>query len=400
MMATKNVLVCEDDPVQLKVLTSLINLAGYRSLSAQTPGEAMMKARRCGIDAVVTDVVLPDGDGFDLVRDLRRLGFDAPVFMTSAHASEGMKEKARNAGVKAFFEKPLSLSTIRDRVDAVLRTSRMQNASVLLVESDPERRARLEKTIAEAGFAVSSVETGEEALEAVAPRFGRTDLLLMNLHSKGAAGAELIRKALAVRPSLKIVMMSDEAGTDDIRAGYEAGAAAFVRKSISGERLQSFLTATFERLVVERIRTEMEQKRNEQRAADPVARKTVRWAKGWMQAPSHSRKGRRVMGLAGMFLGLVLGMGVAAGLQTSYSEADRLDAMMERVIDRTAAPMGRPAARQIESAGRLQSETQLQLMREANDFTRRYYEGHLEELKRQAVLRNSSEPMTTGKNRE
>ena len=389
MMATKNVLVCEDDPVQLKVLSSLINLAGYRSLSAQTPGEAMIQARRCGIDAVVTDVVLPDGDGFDLVRDLRRLGFDAPVFMTSAHASEGMKEKARNAGVKAFFEKPLSLRTIRDRVDAVLRTSRMKDASVLLVESDAERRARLEKTIAEAGFAVSSVATGDEALEAISPRFGKTDLLLLTLSSPGASGAELIRKALAVRPSLKIVMMSDDAGTDDIRAGYEAGAAALVRKSISGERLQSFLTATFESLVVERNREEVDRQRSEQRAADPVARKTVRWAKGWMQAPSNSRTGRRMMGLVGLFAGLILGMGVAAGLQTSYNEADRLDAMMERVM----APTGRPAGRQVDAAGRLQSEAQLQLMREANDFTRRYYEGHLEELKRQAVLRNTPEPV-------
>ena len=219
MMTTKNVLVCDDDPVQLKVLTSLINLAGYRSLPALSPGEAMIQARRCGVDAVVTDVVLPDGNGFDLVDNLRRMGYDAPVFMTSAHATDGMKERARNAGVKFFFEKPLSLRAIRDRVDAILQLPTKLDAMVLLVESDPALQRKFEKMIADAGFQVTLAASGDQAVEIVSSGEGRIDLLLMDLHTQGPSGAALVRKVLDIAPSIHVVMMSDDAGRDEIRAG-------------------------------------------------------------------------------------------------------------------------------------------------------------------------------------
>ena len=117
MKTMKNVLVCEDDPVQLKILTTLIDQAGYRPISARTPSEAVIAARRCGVDAVLTDVQLQDGNAFDLVGDLRAIGFDAPVFMASAYATDGMRDRARAAGVKRFFEKPFDLRQIRQQVD-------------------------------------------------------------------------------------------------------------------------------------------------------------------------------------------------------------------------------------------------------------------------------------------
>jgi len=80
-------------------------------------------ARRCGIDAVLTDVQLQDGNAFDLLGDLRRFGVDAPVLMASAFATDGMKARAREAGVKHFFEKPFDLPKIREQVENVLKIS-------------------------------------------------------------------------------------------------------------------------------------------------------------------------------------------------------------------------------------------------------------------------------------
>jgi DNA-binding response OmpR family regulator len=392
MMTTKNVLVCEDDPVQLKVLTSLINLAGYRSLSAQTPAEAMIQARRCGIDAVVTDVVLPDGNGFDLVNNLRRLGYDAPVFMTSAHATEGMKDRARDAGVKFFFEKPFSLRSIRDRVDAVLQKSKTKDGTVLLVESDARVRGELGKVIAEAGFQVDAVEGGDGALARLASG-GRVDILLMDPHASGTSGAALVRKAREAAPGLHVVMISDEAGRDEIRAGYEAGAASLIRKSIRAERLGQFLTGTFHAVVAAREKREEGRKRSERRAAESPLRKALRWIKSYLHAPGHSRKGGRLAGLLFIVLGAAAGVGGAAALEASYQEGDRLDARAARAMERIAAPSERPGVRQAEAFGRLQVEEQLRLMREANTFTSRYYEGHLEELRRQGSTRTSAEPV-------
>jgi len=167
MKTTKNVLVCEDDPVQLKILTTLIDQAGYRSLSARTPSEAVVAARRCGVDAVLTDVQLQDGNAFDLVGDLHRFGFDAPVLMTSAYATEGMKDRARKAGAKFFFEKPFNLPQIREQMDRVLNAPRSLNATLLLVEAHTRVRSELHQSIVAAGFHVISVEDGPRAMDAL-----------------------------------------------------------------------------------------------------------------------------------------------------------------------------------------------------------------------------------------
>jgi len=112
----------------------------------------------------------------------------------------------------------------------------------------------------------------------------------------------------------------------------------------------------------------------------------------FLHAPTRSRKGGRVLAVAGALLGLAIGAGGAAGLQSSYEERDRLEAMIERAVERTAPPSARTASRQMEAVGRHHAEAQLELMRESNDITRRYYEGHLQELRHQAVFKNAPEP--------
>ncbi len=388
MMATKNVLVCDDDPVQLKILSSLINLAGYRTLAAMTPGEAMAKARICGVDAVVTDVVLPDGDGFTLVDGLRRLGFDAPIFMTSAHATAGMKERARRAGVKAFFEKPLPLRAIRDRVDAALQTSGLRDARVLVVENDPGLRAAIELIVGEAGFDVRTAGDDREAMELLASEDGRVDLLLMDPH---VSGADLIAGALGRHPSMRAVMISDQAGRAEIRAGYEAGASALVRKSSRPERLQAFLKGTYQALVADRQRKDAERSRIARIAAEPWLRKAARRVKSFLHAPSRSRRGALRFGAVSAVLGLAVGAVFAWALQGAYEQADRLEAMAAHAMENPSVLPDLRALRQGELLGRLQNDEQLRLIREANAVTKNYYEAHLEQLRRQSTQKNATE---------
>jgi DNA-binding response OmpR family regulator len=399
MEKTKNVLVCDDDPIQLKILTSLINRAGYRSLAALSPAEAVMKARQCGVDAVLTDVVLPDKNGFELVSDLRRLGFDAPVFMTSAHATEGMRTRARKAGVKWFFEKPFALRAIKDCVDAALRTSGKPETTVLIVENLPKVRARIERSVAEAGFGVIAVEDERKALEILASAESRVDLLLMDLYASDSSGARLIQKALSLVPSLHVVMMSDDADRDEIRAGYDAGASSLIRKSIPPERMQAFLKGTLQGVLAERKEREESRKRGERLAAEPFHLKAIRWMKSYLYAPSHTRKAAQASTLALTILGMAIGVGSAVGLQHGYDQADRAEALAERLGQRMLAFPELRSSREEKAMGRFQAEEQLGLMREANTFTRAYYEGHLEEMRRQGSSRSPSEQVSTAPGR-
>lgn len=380
MKATKNVLVCEDDPVQLKILTTLIHQAGYRPIAARTPSEAVVAARRCGIDAVLTDVQLQDGNAFDLVGDLRAIGFDTPVFMASAYATDGMKDRARGAGVKHFFEKPFDLPKIKEQVDRVLRIEPKLDAGVLIVEGHDQVRAELETAALTAGFDTYSAVDGTQALDILLDDESSVDILLMDLHAQGSSGEKLIRKALEIDPSLHVIMMSGDASRDEIRAGYEAGAASLVRKPVPADRVQEFLKASLKAARSQNERNQQRRDRAERLAAEPIARKISRWIKSYLAAPTRSRKGGRFLTLTLTATALTIGVSTAYGLQSTLDLADRFEATSQQAVMKLpAAPAG--VARQDAALGRAQIGEQIRLMREANDVTRRYYEGHLNEIR-------------------
>lgn len=380
MKTMKNVLVCEDDPVQLKILTTLIDQAGYRSLAARTPSEAVTAARRCGVDAVLADVQLQDGNAFDLLGDLRRIGFDAPVFMASAYATEGMKERAHTAGVKRFFDKPFDLRQIREQVDEALKVSPKLDATLLIVEDHAQVRAQLERTAVEAGFEILSAADGTQALDLLLNHESPIDLMLTDLHAHGSSGAKFIRKAREVMPSLHVVMMSGDASRDEIREGYEAGAAALVRKPVSTTLLQHLLKASLKAARARHEEARRARERRERIAAEPSTRRISRWLKSYLHAPARSRKGGRVIGLAFGAAALLIGVGSAWALQGALEAADRFETMAARALE-AATPAATGAAKAESMLNRFSSTEQLRLMREANDVTRRYYEGHLQELR-------------------
>jgi len=360
METPKNVLVCEDDPVQLKILTTLIDQAGYRSVSARSPGEAVSAARRCGIDAVLTDVQLIDGNAFDLVGDLRRCGFDTPVLMASAYATQGMKDRARKAGVSHFFEKPFDLTKIKAGVDEVLKAVKKLDATVLLVDGHAQVRADLEKAAVQAGFDALTAEDGVKAVEILLRGDRKIDMMLVDLHAPGSSGVALIRKALEIAPALHVVMLSGDARREVIRAGYEAGAASLVRKPISAGRLQNFLIQSFKA------------SRAEQR-----------------RAPQAKRNNGRLAVIAMAAAALLIGVGTAFALQNGYQAIDRYEVKMTNLVQ--GALPGLDSSKAQDSFGRWQAQQQLQLMRDSNEATRRYQDGHLQELRWQGRSRNASD---------
>ena len=160
-----------------------MNQAGYRSLATRTPAEALVAARRCGVDAVLTDIQLENGNAFDLVGELRRMGMDAPVFMASAYGTDGMRERARAAGASDFFDKPINLNAVKARMAEALEAPRKLDGRMILLENHPKVRAEIEKLAENAGFEVLSIEDGADALELLRAEEFSIDLLVMDFHS-------------------------------------------------------------------------------------------------------------------------------------------------------------------------------------------------------------------------
>jgi len=114
------VLVVEDDAGIRRVLRTLLDAEGYRVAEASTGARALIEAQGHRPDLAIVDLGLPDGDGQDVVRGIRRLS-SIPILVLSARAMERDKVAALDAGADDYVTKPFSAGELLARVRAALR---------------------------------------------------------------------------------------------------------------------------------------------------------------------------------------------------------------------------------------------------------------------------------------
>jgi two-component system OmpR family response regulator len=123
-------LVVDDEPNIVELLAVSLRFAGFEVASAMTGYEAVDKARTFRPDLVLLDVMLPDLDGFGVLRRLREDGTRVPVlFLTAKDATED-KVTGLTLGADDYVTKPFSLEEVIARIHAVLRRAQEQSGSV------------------------------------------------------------------------------------------------------------------------------------------------------------------------------------------------------------------------------------------------------------------------------
>ena len=119
-MSDAAILVVDDEPQILRALETSLRGAGYRVVTAATATDALTSAAMRPPDAVVLDLVLPDGSGIDVCRELRRWT-DVPIVVLSAVGDEREKVLALDAGADDYVTKPFGIEELLARLRALLR---------------------------------------------------------------------------------------------------------------------------------------------------------------------------------------------------------------------------------------------------------------------------------------
>ena len=114
------VLVCDDELQILRGLKIVLREAGFDVVVAQTAQDALDAAALHPPEAAIIDLVLPDGDGVDVCRQLRGWG-QMPIIVLSAVGEEDVKIAALDAGADDYVTKPFGPRELVARLNAVLR---------------------------------------------------------------------------------------------------------------------------------------------------------------------------------------------------------------------------------------------------------------------------------------
>jgi len=119
-MADKKVMIVDDDVKTVELVKLYLDRDGYQVLTAYNGLEALRLARESCPDLIVLDLMLPDVDGFEVCRTLRRES-DIPIIMLTARTTDQDKLAGLDLGADDYVTKPFSPKELMARVRAVLR---------------------------------------------------------------------------------------------------------------------------------------------------------------------------------------------------------------------------------------------------------------------------------------
>ena len=133
---SSRVLVIDDDEAIRTVLEARLSAWGLELDSASDLLSAESRIEDFAPQIIVTDVMLPDGSGVDLLRSLRRNDVDAPVILITAHGTVDMAVEAMKLGALDFLTKPLDYDRLARSLEAAQAARRTRRRTRELPEQD------------------------------------------------------------------------------------------------------------------------------------------------------------------------------------------------------------------------------------------------------------------------
>lgn len=122
-----NILVAEDDKNLRKLLIAVLKNNGYNVLIAEDGTQALELIYTNHVDLIISDIMMPKMDGYELTEELRNAGYNMPILMVTAKETFEDKKKGFLVGTDDYMVKPIDIYEMILRVSALLRRSRIVN---------------------------------------------------------------------------------------------------------------------------------------------------------------------------------------------------------------------------------------------------------------------------------
>ncbi len=239
-----DILIVDDSLTVRMDLQEAFEAAGLRATSCETLALARQALALGRFDLVLLDVRLPDGDGVDLLQQLKLAPATAqlPVMMLSSEAEVRDRLRGLKTGADEYVGKPYDRSYVVMRARELIGERKGAAPSppvVLVIDDSATFREQLREALERVGYVVVTAGSGEEGLRtAVRVRPGAVIVDGVMPGIDGATVIRRIRQDAALRRTPCLLLTASEDRRNEVKA-LEAGADAYVRKE---DDLQVILT--------------------------------------------------------------------------------------------------------------------------------------------------------------
>ncbi len=256
-------LVVDDDFNTCDSVSYMLQQIGMRAEWTLSGKEAVLRTRQAltrkdDYDVYIVDWLLPDVNGIEVVRRIRReTGGNVPVIVLTAYDWSDIEDEAREAGVSAFCSKPLFLSELRSCLNSLVnnydsgkeykrRAKRDHTERILLAEDNVLNQEIAVELLSEEGFQVEVADNGQMAVEMLEKSDpGYYQLVLMDVQMPVLDGYGAARKIRSFEnkelASIPIFAMTANAFEEDKQEALHNGMNGHIAKPIDVKKLISTL---------------------------------------------------------------------------------------------------------------------------------------------------------------
>jgi PAS domain S-box-containing protein len=186
----KPLILVVDDEITARELLASYLWPEYRIATAESAAEAVQKAQQLHPDAITLDVMMPGGNGFEILAALRQNPetVNIPIILASV---VDQKQVGFALGAAEYLIKPIRKSVLLEAIRKHVQPQSDEEEAILLVDDDPRTLELLEETLRSAGYETESVRSGTRALEVLSSKL--VSAVLLDLLMPGMDGFEVIR---------------------------------------------------------------------------------------------------------------------------------------------------------------------------------------------------------------
>jgi DNA-binding response OmpR family regulator len=245
-----NVLIVDDSLTVRMDLGEAFELTGFETTLCSTVAEARKALSTGSFSLIILDVLLPDGDGIDLLQEIRQTPASAGtlVMLLSSEAEVRDRTRGLKTGADEYVGKPYDQSYVIARALELVRkrepgSNAARSTTVLVIDDSPTFREALKSALESSGYVVVTSGTGEDGLRAAVD--ARPAVIVVDGVLPGIDGSTVIRRIradAALRSTPCILLTSSEERSDELKA-LDAGADAYVRKEEDTQIILARVTA-------------------------------------------------------------------------------------------------------------------------------------------------------------
>jgi DNA-binding response OmpR family regulator len=244
------VLIVDDSLTVRMALDEAFKSAGILTTLCSTMAEARSAILTGSFALIVLDVLMPDGDGIDLLREIRNAPVTSSTIVMLLSTETEVQDRTRGlkTGADEYIGKPYDESYVVARALELLRKKEPGrgdegSTTVLIIDDSPTFREELQSVLESSGYTVVTAGTGEDGLRAAVA--ARPAVIVADGVLPGIDGSTVIRRiradaALRSTPCILLTGSEDRSGELD---ALDAGADAYVRKEDNTQMILARVTA-------------------------------------------------------------------------------------------------------------------------------------------------------------